>query len=93
MPRKGTANLSIIYRCEPHNAVAIAGLTALRASLSLSYSLVLYATMAVPVSTQAMEEATREAYPFGDSSDEEHKEKETGKTIRPSVTSGLCIIE
>ena len=49
--------------------------------------------MAVPVSTQAMEEATREAYPFGDSSDEEHEEKETGKTIGPSVTSGLCIIE
>ena len=53
----------------------------------------LHATMAVPVSTQAMEEATREAYPFGDSSDEEYEEKETGKTILPVVTSGLCIIE
>ena len=40
-----------------------------------------------------MEEATREAYPFGDSSDEEHEEKETGKTILPVVTSGLCVIE
>ena len=69
------------------------GLTALRVSLSPSYSLVLHATMAVPVSAQAMEEATREAYPFGDSSDEEHEEKETGKTILPGVTSGLCIIE
>lgn len=69
------------------------GLTALRVSLSPSYSLVLHATMAVPVSAQAMEEATREAYPFGDSSDEEHEEKETGKTILPVVTSGLCIIE
>lgn len=69
------------------------GLTALRVSLSPSYSLVLYATMAVPVSTQAMEEATREAYPFGDSSDEEYEEEETGKTILPVVTSGLRIIE
>lgn len=49
--------------------------------------------MAVPVSTQAMQEATREAYSFGDRSDEEHEEKEAGKTILPSVTSGLCIIE
>lgn len=49
--------------------------------------------MAVPVSTQAMEEATREAYSFGDSSDEEYEEKETGKTILPVVTSGLRIIE
>ena len=69
------------------------GLTALRVSLSPSYSLVLYATMAVPVSAQAMEEATREAYSFGDSSDEEHEEEETGKTILPVVTSGLCVIE
>ena len=53
----------------------------------------LHATMAVPVSAQAMEEATREAHPFGDSSDEEYEEKETGKTILPVVTSGLCIIE
>lgn len=49
--------------------------------------------MTVPVSTQAMEEATREAYPFGDSSDEEYEEEETGKTILPVVTSGLCVIE
>ena len=49
--------------------------------------------MAVPVSTQAMEEATREAYPFGDSSDEEYEEEETGKTILPVVASGLCVIE
>jgi len=49
--------------------------------------------MAVPVSAQAMEEATREAYTFGDSSDEEHEEKETGKTILPVVTSRLCVIE
>ena len=69
------------------------GLTALRVSLSPSYSLVLHATMAVPVSAQAMEEATREAHPFGDSSDEEYEEEETGKTILPGVTSGLCIIE
>lgn len=69
------------------------GAPTLRVSLSLRYSLVLYATIAVPVSTQAMEEATREAHPFGDSSDEEHEEKETGKTILPVVTSGLCVIE
>ena len=49
--------------------------------------------MAVPVSAQAMEEVTREAYTFGDSSDEEYEEKETGKTILPGVTSGLCVIE
>ena len=53
----------------------------------------LHATMAVPVSAQAMEEATREAHPFGDSSDEEYEEEETGKTILPVVTSGLCVIE
>lgn len=54
--------------------MALRGLTVL---IGLYGSIMIHTTIEVPLFPQMMEEATREAHPFRNSSDEEHKEKET----------------